>query len=289
MRREAKRWLWIGLTLVACAWLAFAPDPVQSLDLDRERWLAGYSAEGLQSPPPEEDGLVLAGHACAVVERSATALRVTCEVEVGRANSAPLWDIADAFTGRFVASRYLTVQRLRVEPIGVAPWLPWLSPSSAVRLSIAALILTVIWVIRRRRRRDGHDPEAHPDGRDALSPRTAWLCAIALLLVVIGTMALGVEQGAAVASGIVATVLVAPLWEEVLYREALLRFQPDALLRGFAVGIGAFAFAFAHGQPSRTLELVAFGVICGLSWCRTRSVWPPVALHAAWNFVVSTT
>lgn len=289
MRHDAKRWMWLGLTLMACAWLGFAPDPVVSLDLDRKRWLAGYSAEGLQSPPPEDAVLVLAGHACDVVERSARTLKVTCAVEIDGGNSAPLWDIASAFTGRFVATRYLTAERLKVETIGVTPWLPWLSHSAALKLSAAALILGVIGVIRRRRQRDGHDPEARADGLDALSPRTAWLCAIALLLVLIGTTTLGVEHGAALATGIVATVIVAPLWEELLFRETLLRFQPDALLRGFAVWVGACAFAFSHGQPTRTLELVAFGVVCGLAWWRTRSIWPPLVLHATWNFVVVAT
>lgn len=285
-------------TILACGLLWFLVPVLEEHGVwhDQERLHAGFRATGLESPPDDASvQALLDGRSCSLLERTQSSLYVVCVFDQPAAHSGRMidrdetWAFADALRERFPAHRYSLGIRLRVESIGALPWLPWLRHSDATKLLGAVLILAMIHAAGRWRRRRHVRLDTPPLDVDASSRRAVRFAAVALLLVGLGTAALGTAHGAAAIAPLVGLALVTPLWEEVLYRELLLRFQPDLWTRVIAVWAGAITFAFAHGVPSRTPELFVFGVLTGYAWCRTRSVWPPVALHAAWNFVVSTT
>ncbi|MGA0122803.1 MAG: type II CAAX prenyl endopeptidase Rce1 family protein, partial [Gaiellales bacterium] len=50
-----------------------------------------------------------------------------------------------------------------------------------------------------------------------------------------------------------------------------------------AVIVSAGAFGLVHFQPDAFPTLFALGLILGLLRLRTRSIWPPIVLHAANN------
>jgi membrane protease YdiL (CAAX protease family) len=97
---------------------------------------------------------------------------------------------------------------------------------------------------------------------------------------------------------LVGALLVAPIFEELLFRGAMLRaLRERGLGRGPAVLASALAFAALHLpgwivhkglDPSIVASffgVAAFGVVLGhLGW-RAPSLWAPIALHAANNLL----
>ncbi len=83
----------------------------------------------------------------------------------------------------------------------------------------------------------------------------------------------------------VSAVLVAPLWEEILYRGLLysgLRRTRDVRT---SVVISAAVFALAHLNAFVLLPLFAFGVLLALVRERTGSLLAPVVIHMLFNAV----
>ncbi len=77
--------------------------------------------------------------------------------------------------------------------------------------------------------------------------------------------------------------VVAPLWEEVIFRGFLL----PSLSRYFPVSqcvcISAVVFALAHFSYERLLPLVCLGILMGIMYVRTRNLLTPILLHSLWN------
>jgi membrane protease YdiL (CAAX protease family) len=98
-------------------------------------------------------------------------------------------------------------------------------------------------------------------------------------------------------SALVTSLLVAPLFEELMFRGAMLRvMKAGGYGRGVSVLVCAVAFALLHvpGWIFRRgldpaiggafLSIWAFGTVAGwLAW-RAPSLWAPILLHAANNF-----
>lgn len=86
---------------------------------------------------------------------------------------------------------------------------------------------------------------------------------------------------------VVATAVVTPLWEEVLFRGALLGGFLRRTAPGPAVAATAALFAVAHAFPPGLPYLFVLGL--GLGWLRWfhGTLWAPVALHACNNAVVA--
>jgi membrane protease YdiL (CAAX protease family) len=89
---------------------------------------------------------------------------------------------------------------------------------------------------------------------------------------------------------VAATVaLVAPLWEEVLFRGLLLRSLQRRLGAVPAVLLSSAAFGVLHAQPGRGVALVvvtgALGVVLAVVTLRAGRLGPAVVAHAAFNGV----
>lgn len=84
-----------------------------------------------------------------------------------------------------------------------------------------------------------------------------------------------------------AVALLAPLWEEVLFRGLLLRSIQRRLGAVPAVLLSSAAFGALHAQPGRGVALVlvtgALGVVLALVTLRAGRLGPAVVAHAAFN------
>jgi uncharacterized protein len=90
------------------------------------------------------------------------------------------------------------------------------------------------------------------------------------------------SRAGAYALSFVAIVLAAPLTEELLYRGAGI-----SLLRPYgvatAVVVTAALFGFAHGLLLSLGAFILFGLVTGLLRVHTRSIYPPLTVHVAFN------
>ncbi len=82
------------------------------------------------------------------------------------------------------------------------------------------------------------------------------------------------------------------IFEEVLLRGILFRIAEEKLGSYWALAISALVFGLLHlANPGSTLLsglcVVVAGAVFGLAYVATRSLWFPIAIHFAWNFVQS--
>ena len=76
--------------------------------------------------------------------------------------------------------------------------------------------------------------------------------------------------------------LLAPLWEEAVFRGFLLPSLCRYLPAHAAVCVSAVVFAAAHCSPT-TPGLLLLGVLLGGVYVRTRALAAPILLHGLWN------
>ncbi|MET0754803.1 MAG: type II CAAX endopeptidase family protein [Pseudoxanthomonas sp.] len=131
------------------------------------------------------------------------------------------------------------------------------------------------------------------------SPQLLWGVLAAVLLFVVVTVELWAARAYAITG-----VGDAPLWtlflltavapaisEEIVSRGILFRLTEEGLGTWIALAVSALFFGFAHAfNPGATLwSSVAIsleaGVLFGLLYHVTRSLWWCIGLHAGWNFV----
>ncbi|MDO9004172.1 MAG: CPBP family intramembrane metalloprotease [Aquabacterium sp.] len=84
----------------------------------------------------------------------------------------------------------------------------------------------------------------------------------------------------------IATCVIAPVVEEMLFRGILLRSFLDRYPRGLAIGYSALYFGAAHLNIYQFLLAFLLGLLMGWLYERSRSLIPCVALHAAINSTV---
>jgi uncharacterized protein len=95
---------------------------------------------------------------------------------------------------------------------------------------------------------------------------------------------LGADEGVgfAIATGIL-LIVIAPIAEEIFFRG----FLYQAFRNSFGVWPGAIlsglVFGVIHFEFFKLVQLAALGVILALLFERTRSLWPPIMLHAINN------
>lgn len=160
-----------------------------------------------------------------------------------------------------------------------------------------AIILAVVLLIAR-----GLAPAVlglrAPESRRAAA---GWIAASIVLIWVIGALLnpfleAGEEQGlvpddwesdraAAFAANFVIVALVAPVVEELTYRGLGFAAVQQFFGGGVAVVVTALAFGLAHGLVIALPVLTIFGLILGWLRLRTRSLYPPIILHAIFNGV----
>lgn len=95
------------------------------------------------------------------------------------------------------------------------------------------------------------------------------------------------EQMIAMAStipGMIAIGLVGPIAEEVTFRGALMNKLREKGLGPWAtILISAFIFGAVHGNPVQIPFAMVVGVILGIIYCKTESLWLCCAVHAINN------
>lgn len=84
---------------------------------------------------------------------------------------------------------------------------------------------------------------------------------------------------------LVSTAFV-PFIEEFFFRGVLLGWLKDRIPVIPAVVFTALAFAAYHQNLDYLLSLFAFGLILGWVFLRTKSLWPAVLAHGAYNLVI---
>ena len=77
--------------------------------------------------------------------------------------------------------------------------------------------------------------------------------------------------------------LLAPVWEESLYRGRLLPALVRPLGPVAAVGVSSLAFALPHLQPWPLLGSFVVGCGLGVVYLRSRSAWTCIGIHAGFN------
>lgn len=80
-----------------------------------------------------------------------------------------------------------------------------------------------------------------------------------------------------------ALAIVPPVVEEVIFRGMLLERWAAKWRLGTAIVVQAVCFGILHVDP---IGAGVFGVVMALMYVRTRSLWPPIAMHALNNGVV---
>jgi hypothetical protein len=98
------------------------------------------------------------------------------------------------------------------------------------------------------------------------------------------------DRFAAWGAGALGMLFVAATNEELVFRGYPFQRLADSLGAAAAVALFAGLFGLAHlGNPSRTwvstLNTMLVGIPLAVGYLRTRSLWLPVGLHFAWNFL----
>lgn len=88
-----------------------------------------------------------------------------------------------------------------------------------------------------------------------------------------------------IAMGVIVTVILAPVGEELVYRGALL----SGLKKGYpvwaAVALSGLAFSFMHMNPEQTVYQFLLGCTCALLTLCSGSLVPAVVVHAGSNLI----
>ncbi|TAL72810.1 MAG: CPBP family intramembrane metalloprotease [Rhodanobacter sp.] len=158
--------------------------------------------------------------------------------------------LAYLFLVHVIEQRPVAELALRKLPRGMAA-------GAAFGLGLFSTVVGVLWLVGSYRV-TGTNPDAH------------WL--VALLTVGLG----------------------AGISEEILTRGVLFRVIEEGLGTWWALALSALFFGFAHaGNPGATAWsslaiAIEAGILFALVYHLTRSLWPCIGLHAAWNFAQGT-
>lgn len=91
------------------------------------------------------------------------------------------------------------------------------------------------------------------------------------------------------ALGIALTVLIfcvlAPIAEEIVFRGVLLSAFRSRWGDGPAIVLSSLVFGLVHVSPFAIPPIVAFALVLGWLFVRTRSLWVPIAAHVAFNAI----
>ena len=85
----------------------------------------------------------------------------------------------------------------------------------------------------------------------------------------------------------VGTAVVAPMFEELVFRGFLLTSLTKWLPTPVAVVVSSVVFALIHQQSSGdTVQLLALGLTAGAAYCKTRNLATPMLIHGTYNGTV---
>lgn len=117
------------------------------------------------------------------------------------------------------------------------------------------------------------------------------LFSVVFALLVLGGSLRSLQEAASKAVWItLATSCASGVGEELLFRGAIFRITADRLGTSAALIVSSALFGFAHiANPGATLTstiaiALEAGVLLGLIYTLTRSLWAPIGWHLGWNF-----
>lgn len=140
----------------------------------------------------------------------------------------------------------------------------------------------------------------------AKAPQALWLSPLVVfaglfcdaLLVLLSTHAPGLSLGslerlgeAADSTGLsfwvmaLSTAVVAPVYEELLFRGYVFRGLSRSAGPGVAVGVSSLLFAGFHGDPLHAIAVLPMGLFLGWLRWRTGSIWPSMIAHGLNNAI----
>jgi len=93
------------------------------------------------------------------------------------------------------------------------------------------------------------------------------------------------ETGLGLGIVVVLAVVVAPVAEETFFRGFILAGIGRRLGNAWAVVLSALLFSVAHMQPGALLPIFILGLLLGWLYVRTRSIWPCILTHFAYNSI----
>ena len=157
--------------------------------------------------------------------------------------------------------------------------------------ALLAYVLLVVFV-QRRKLSELAPRKALPHVAAGWGLGTAILVLAALLMVAVGVLRWegGINADAALLGPLFVLGLVPGITEEIVARGVLLGVVERGLGTWTALVISALLFGFGHAaNPNATLWssvaiAIEAGLLLGMAYVWTRSLWFVFALHAAWNF-----
>ena len=78
--------------------------------------------------------------------------------------------------------------------------------------------------------------------------------------------------------------LVAPVWEEMIFRGFLMPSLTRYFRMDVAIVLSSFLFAAAHFSMERLLPLTVLGMLMCVVYIRSKNILAPIVLHSLWNF-----
>ena len=112
----------------------------------------------------------------------------------------------------------------------------------------------------------------------------AWVAAIAVTGLALGLVPVdATPPGAGGPTLWIATVLLAPVFEEVLYRERLLSALRPVMGSGFAIAATSVLFAIPHLEPWRVLGTLLVGLMLGSVMSASGSLALCIGIHMGLN------
>ena len=167
---------------------------------------------------------------------------------------------------------------------------PWLRQLRALLPTVLAYYLLVR--LLERRKVDEFAPRKAP-----AHLATGWLVGMGVLLAAAAALAIPgyyAVQGTNADASLLAPFLVlglgAGVGEEIIARGILFRVVEECFGTWFALALSAALFGLGHiANPNATwwsslAIAVEAGLLLGMAFAWTRSLWFVIALHAAWNF-----
>ena len=77
--------------------------------------------------------------------------------------------------------------------------------------------------------------------------------------------------------------VVAPVWEEVIFRGFLLPSLAQLFSPIVGICLTSLVFSLVHFTTEGFLPLMILGIIFGASYCATANLFPAIMLHSLWN------
>ena len=93
------------------------------------------------------------------------------------------------------------------------------------------------------------------------------------------------ETGLGLGIVFVLAVVIAPVAEETFFRGFVLAGIGKRFGNAWGVVLSALLFSVAHMQPGALLPIFILGLLLGWLYLRTRSIWPCILTHFAYNSI----